>query len=44
MCFGSTHPNNTVIAGHAIAASAILVTNNVGEFVRVTGLMPEALG
>ncbi|MDR7940420.1 hypothetical protein RIU82_10770 [Enterobacter soli] len=44
MCFDSTSPSDTVIAGHAIAAGAILVTNNVREFERVTGLMPEALG
>ncbi|HHG0450923.1 TPA: VapC toxin family PIN domain ribonuclease, partial [Citrobacter freundii] len=29
------------IAGHAIAASAVLVTNNVREFARVPGLMLE---
>jgi len=28
-------PNDTAIAGHAIAAGAILVTNNVREFERV---------
>ena len=28
-------PNDTAIAGHAIAAGAVLVTNNVREFVRV---------
>ncbi|HGJ4158947.1 TPA: type II toxin-antitoxin system VapC family toxin [Salmonella enterica subsp. enterica serovar Grumpensis] len=34
-------PNDTAIAGHAIAASAVLVTNNVREFARVPGLEPE---
>lgn len=34
-------PNDTLIAGHAIAASAILVTNNVREFERVSGLKLE---
>lgn len=34
-------PNDTAIAGHAIAAEAILVTNNVREFERVPGLVPE---
>ncbi|MFV9372582.1 VapC toxin family PIN domain ribonuclease, partial [Raoultella ornithinolytica] len=34
-------PNDTAIAGHAIAASAVLVTNNVREFARVPGLMLE---
>lgn len=34
-------PNDTLIAGHAIAASAILVTNNVREFERVPGLKLE---
>ena len=34
-------PNDTAIAGHAIAAGAILVTNNVREFERVPGLMLE---
>lgn len=33
--------NDTAIAGHAIAAGAILVTNNVREFERVPGLMLE---
>lgn len=32
-------PNDTAIAGHAIAACAILVTNNVREFERVPGLV-----
>ncbi|MCK4166763.1 type II toxin-antitoxin system VapC family toxin, partial [Klebsiella pneumoniae] len=31
-------PNDTAIAGHAIAAGAILVTNNTREFERVAGL------
>ena len=34
-------PNNTAIAGHAIAAGAILVTNNTREFERVTNLILE---
>lgn len=34
-------PNDTAIAGHAIAAGAILVTNNTREFERVTGLILE---
>ncbi|EJG5925520.1 PIN domain-containing protein [Salmonella enterica] len=34
-------PNDTAIAGHAIAAGAILVTNNVREFERVPGLKLE---
>lgn len=34
-------PNDTAIAGHAIAADAILVTNNVKEFERVPGLVFE---
>ncbi|QLY00846.1 MULTISPECIES: type II toxin-antitoxin system VapC family toxin [Enterobacter] len=34
-------PNDTAIAGHAIAAGAVLVTNNVREFERVPGLVPE---
>ncbi|UII70338.1 type II toxin-antitoxin system VapC family toxin [Pseudomonas sp. HN11] len=33
--------NDTAIAGHAIAAGCILVTNNVREFSRVTGLSYE---
>ncbi|HFE1539105.1 TPA: VapC toxin family PIN domain ribonuclease, partial [Escherichia coli] len=33
--------NDTAIAGHAIAACAILVTNNVREFERVPGLVLE---
>jgi len=34
-------PNDTAIAGHAIAARAILVTNNTREFERVPGLQLE---
>ncbi|WP_312997542.1 type II toxin-antitoxin system VapC family toxin [Leclercia sp.] len=34
-------PNDTAIAGHAIAASTILVTNNTREFSRVPGLELE---
>ncbi|HAJ2683570.1 TPA: type II toxin-antitoxin system VapC family toxin [Escherichia coli] len=34
-------PNDTAIAGHAIAAGAVLVTNNVREFARVPGLVLE---
>lgn len=34
-------PNDAAIAGHAIAASAILVTNNTREFERVPGLVLE---
>lgn len=34
-------PNDTAIAGHAIAACAILVTNNTREFERVPGLILE---
>ena len=34
-------PNDTAIAGHAIASSAILVSNNTREFERVTGLKLE---
>ncbi|WP_404880911.1 PIN domain-containing protein, partial [Klebsiella pneumoniae] len=34
-------PNDTAIAGHAIAAGAILVTNNTREFERVAGLTFE---
>jgi tRNA(fMet)-specific endonuclease VapC len=30
--------NDTAIAGHAIAAGAVLVTNNTREFERVPGL------
>lgn len=34
-------PNDTAIAGHAIATGAVLVTNNVREFERVPGLKLE---
>ncbi len=34
-------PNGTAIAGHAIAAGALLVTNNTREFERVPGLALE---
>ncbi|ROR09941.1 type II toxin-antitoxin system VapC family toxin [Erwinia sp. JUb26] len=34
-------PNDTAIAGHAIASSAILVSNNTREFERVKGLKLE---
>lgn len=34
-------PNDTAIAGHAIAAGAILVTNNTREFARVPDLVLE---
>jgi tRNA(fMet)-specific endonuclease VapC len=34
-------PNDTAIAGHALAAQAILVTNNLQEFERVAGLEVE---
>ncbi|MCG7391003.1 type II toxin-antitoxin system VapC family toxin [Pantoea sp. ACRSB] len=34
-------PNDTAIAGHAIAADAMLVTHNVKEFERVSGLVFE---
>lgn len=37
-------PNDTAIAGHAIATRAILVTNNLREFERVPGLVLEVLG
>ncbi len=33
--------NDTAIAGHAIAAGAVLVTNNTREFERVPGLVLE---
>lgn len=33
--------NDTAIAGHAIAARCTLVTNNVREFGRVSGLTYE---
>ena len=34
-------PNDTAIAGHAIASGVVLVTNNVREFERVPGLVLE---
>ncbi len=34
-------PNDTAIAGHAISAGCVLVTNNAREFQRVDGLMWE---
>ena len=34
-------PNDTAIAGHAIATGALLGTNNVREFERVPGLVLE---
>lgn len=34
-------PNDTAIAGHAIAAGSVLVTNNTREFGRVTNLVYE---
>lgn len=34
-------PNDTAIAGHAIAAGAVLVTNNTREFARMPGLILE---
>lgn len=34
-------PNDTAIAGHAMAAGSVLVTNNTREFERVPGLMLE---
>lgn len=33
--------NDTMIAGHALAAECVLVTNNVREFARVQGLHVE---
>jgi tRNA(fMet)-specific endonuclease VapC len=33
--------NDTAIAGHAIAAGCVVVTNNVREFSRVAGLSYE---
>jgi len=37
-------PNDTAIAGHAIAEGCTLVTNNVREFGRVPGLVYEDWG
>lgn len=37
-------PNDTAIAGHAIAAVTVLVTNNTREFERVPGLVLEDWG
>jgi tRNA(fMet)-specific endonuclease VapC len=34
-------PNDTAIAGHAMAAGCILVTNNAREFARIDGLCWE---
>lgn len=34
-------PNDTAIAGHAITAGAVLVTDNVRAFERVSGLLQE---
>jgi len=34
-------PNDTAIAGHALATQSILVTNNLKEFNRVDGLILE---
>lgn len=34
-------PNDTAIAGHAISAGTVLVTNNTREFRRVPGLLLE---
>lgn len=36
-------PNDTAIAGHAIAAGAILVTNNIRVFARMLGLTLDVL-
>ena len=33
--------NDTAIAGHAIASGCLLVTNNVREFSRISGLSYE---
>lgn len=37
----SMGPNDTAIAGHAMATASILVTNNTREFSRVAGLIHE---
>ena len=34
-------PNDSAIAGHALAVGAIIVTDNVREFIRVTELTIE---
>jgi tRNA(fMet)-specific endonuclease VapC len=34
-------PLDTLIAGHALMLNATVVTNNVGEFARVSGLTVE---
>ncbi|WP_428944769.1 type II toxin-antitoxin system VapC family toxin [Pantoea sp. FN060301] len=34
-------PNDTAIAGHAVATGAVLITNNVRDFERVAGLTLE---
>lgn len=34
-------PNDTAIAGNAIAAECVLITNNIREFIRVPGLEIE---
>lgn len=34
-------PNDTAIAGHAVATGAVLVTNNTRKFERVSGLILE---
>ncbi|PKA29404.1 vagD [Enterobacter sp. RHB15-C17] len=45
-CFSGSHvigkpigPNDTTIVGHAIAAGAVLMINNVREFERVPSLV-----
>ena len=43
MSFWASGPNNPVIRGQAIAAEALLVTNNTGEFARVPGLTLDVL-
>ncbi|MDO8273123.1 MAG: VapC toxin family PIN domain ribonuclease, partial [Gammaproteobacteria bacterium] len=34
-------PNDILIAGHAMAVDAVLITDNVKEFARVSGLRHE---